>query len=114
TGSSWSSPTAIATLTGTATSFIDNTTQANRAYRYSVRPSNSAGTATAVQAASDVFMTPAPPSGVTAAFSGTGGQILVKWVRNSYSDAGVTYEVQRKIGAGAYTNVVTGLSYTTD
>lgn len=114
TGSSWSTATTVATVTGTATSFIDNTTQANRAYRYSVRPSNSAGTAAAVQAASDVFMTPAPPSGVTAAFSGTGGQVTVTWTRNAYSDSGVTYEVQRKIGSGSYANVATGLPQTTD
>lgn len=114
-GSTWSTASVIATVAGSATSYTDNSTQPNRAYRYSVRPSNSAGTASAVMAPQNVYMTPGAPSGVTAAFSGTGGQVAVKWTRNShYSDAGISYEVQRKIGSGSYANVVTGLSQTTE
>lgn len=70
----------VASLTGTATSWADATTAANKTYRYAVRGRNVSGSS-AWAYTGNVDTTPAAPTGVAAVKSGAA--ITVTWTSNS-------------------------------
>jgi hypothetical protein len=69
--SGWGSWTTIATLSGTATSYVDEGTVGNRAYEWQVQAVNSAGTTTSASTAT-FHTTPVAPTSVTAAKTSSG------------------------------------------
>ena len=72
----------IATVSGTATSYSNTNTIANRQYRYRIRPKNTAGYATTYAYSSYIKTTPSAPDG-PAATKDASGNIVVTWADNS-------------------------------
>lgn len=66
----------VATVAGTAASYTDTTTAANRSYRYRVQAINTSGTSTSAETGL-VYTTPAAPTSATATKSGS--SIVVAW-----------------------------------
>lgn len=95
----WGSWATIKTgLSGSATSYTDNTTQYDRIYQYRVVAVNSSGSATS-GASGNVYTTPASPSSVTATKTET-GDILVTVDPNQNSSA-VEVVIQHSIDDGS-------------
>ncbi|MGV3564222.1 MAG: hypothetical protein ACO1ON_13170 [Nocardioides sp.] len=92
----------LASLAGTATSYTDTTTVANRQYEYRVLAVNSSGSALSATS-SPISTTPAAPSSAAAAKSGS--DIVVTWVDNATAETGFT--VERSENGGAYGNAAT-------
>lgn len=91
-------------ISGSATSYSDTTTVANRRYRYRLLASNSAGTSGSPESSASqyIYTSPAAPGTPTAKKSGT--SIVVSWAKNAYDAA--TYEIQD------YANGVAGSTFT--
>lgn len=70
----WSGWATVATLSGSATSYTDSTTAANRIIEWRIVAINSAGTATSTEARA--LTTPAPPTSVVAARSELGDIVV--------------------------------------
>ncbi|MEU3847204.1 fibronectin type III domain-containing protein [Micrococcus terreus] len=97
----------IATISGTATSFSDQSTVANRRYRWQVRAVNAAAISSTGESNRSpyVYTTPAAPSATGA--RKLGADILVSWV--SASPVATGWEVVERQDGGAwdYANPVT-------
>lgn len=110
----WGAYVVIATTSATATSFVDTRISANHEYQYVVRANNTIGSSSFIAAAAGVPTTPSPPSAVTAAISGGGSTITMTatTINPDYSGSfPVTYDIQRSVAGGGYSNVATGLAY---
>lgn len=105
TGSTWSGWSTV--YTGTGTSKAITGLSANHIYDFQMRLNNSVGSSAFVAAAAYVYMTPAAPSSVAANVSGP--NVVVTWASSAYTSSTVTHKVQRKIGAGAWTDVASGI-----
>lgn len=103
----------LATVSGTASSYSDRSTVANRRYRWRVRARNSAGTSS-YEPSPYVSTTPAAPTGVTAAKT-SAGDVLVSWT-GSHIHALSGYHVGESTDGGQtwsfLGSVISGTSYT--
>ncbi|WP_313277717.1 fibronectin type III domain-containing protein, partial [Timonella senegalensis] len=88
----------VGSLNGTATSFTDTSTVANRRYDYRVQAEN-AGGKSAYSGTVSINTTPAAPTGVAAVKQGT--SIVVSWVREAVQAGVTTHEVWDKPAGGA-------------
>lgn len=107
----WSAWTDVASVSGTAASYVKAGLSANRVYQFAVRASNSAGSS-AFGYSGNVYMTPGAPSGVASSLT-AGGAIVTTWANTAYLNSGVTYTVERSVAGGAYAEVATGIDITT-
>ncbi|MDR2256971.1 MAG: fibronectin type III domain-containing protein [Arthrobacter sp.] len=73
-GAKW---TTIATVSGSATSYTDSATVANRRYQYRVQPKNTAGTSSSWTATAYISTTPVAPTGLKAVKKGD--SITLSW-----------------------------------
>lgn len=110
---SWQPASVIASLSGDATSFVDTSTTANKAYSYFIRASNSSGVATS-SSSGTVWTTPGVPTNPQAA-KDAASNIVVTWGAPSsapgpgylkYSiyestDYGVSWALKTTTGLGA-------------
>jgi len=96
-GTSWGSWSTIATVAGTAQSYTDNTTIADRDYEFAIVAVNATGTATS--AAARIQTTPAAPSALAAAKT-AGGDIEVTLTPASQI-AACEYELYHSTDGGA-------------
>lgn len=96
----WGATVVLATVSGTATSYVDQTTTPNRAYRYSVRATNTSGTATSGTSAA-AWTTPGPPGSATAT-KNVSGDIVVEWSppATAANPANLVYRVMESQDAG--------------
>lgn len=109
-GSSWGGWGTVATLSGTASSYIRTGLTSNRAYQFRVYAANTVGNS-GYGTSGEVWMTPAAPTRVFSALTGSGGQITTTWVDNSYLTATrSTFNIQRSVNGGTYTTVTSGVS----
>ncbi|MGF1661462.1 MAG: hypothetical protein ACFCVG_03155, partial [Kineosporiaceae bacterium] len=76
-GGAWGAWSTVANVSGTATSWTDGNTVAQRAYEWRALAINSAGTGAPSGASSTVYTTPVPPAGCSAGKSGA--DIVVTW-----------------------------------
>lgn len=102
-------------ISGTATSYTDNTTVANRKYQYRVQAVNSAGTGTSASTTA-TYTTPAPPTDAVAAKNAS-NNVVITWTPNaSYTEfdtevwdsaGGAPYVLLATVagGTGTYTHV---------
>lgn len=88
---------ALTTLAGTATSYSDTTTSADRTYTYRVKAANGVGES-AYATATAMHTTPLPPASMVATCSGP--NVVLTWTNDSTIDENV--EIERKVGAGAW------------
>lgn len=86
------------TLSGTAESYTDTTTSANRYYKYKVRAVNDAGNSS-YSNEDDINTTPAAPTSVVA--TRTGGNVEITWSDNATNET--AYKVQRNTSADGIT-----------
>lgn len=94
----------IATISGTATSFVDTSTVANRRYRYAIRGTNAWGKGAYGYS---VFFNTSPSAPQSPIATKTGQDIQVRWSRTAYTAA--HYEVQDYADGTAQTpTVLTG------
>ena len=94
----------IATISGTATSFVDTSTVANRRYRYAIRGTNAWGKGAFGYSA---FFNTSPSAPFSPIATKTGQDIQVRWSRTAYTAA--HYEVQDYADGVAQTpTVLTG------
>ncbi len=91
-------------VSGSASSYTDNTTVANRRYQYRVVAVNTTASTTSA-ASSAVQTTPAAPTSVSAAKSGT--DIVVTFTEGQSSGMNVQFEVYDKPNGGARTLLAT-------
>lgn len=101
TGGAWQPAVVIAALSGSATSYTDTTTVANRTYSYRIRATNASGSATSASAGS-VWTTPGVPTNVQATKAAS-GNIVVSWGPPSGASAPeyLKYEVQWSTDGGS-------------
>ena len=106
-GGSWSAYSVLASVSSTATSFVDTATVANAAYSYVVRATNSAGS-TLSPASSTVWTTPGAPTSASAA-KDSAANIVVTWAPPSSTpgSAYLTYEVSESTDDGSTWTVLT-------
>lgn len=102
-GTEWGAWVRLASISGTATSYTDSTTRADRRYQYRVRAVNAAGGADST-ATGSVETTPAAPSSVTAVKTGA-GDILVTITRAPAYP--VQTEVWHQLGGGSWALLTT-------
>jgi hypothetical protein len=100
----WGPWSTIATVAGSATTYTDTTTIAQRIYDYRVVSVNSAGSAIGASTSPEVYTTPKAPSGCAAAKSGA--NIVVSWT-NGPNYASYQTEVYESAAGGAYTLLAT-------
>lgn len=112
-GGAWSS---LGNPSGSQRSWPSRSQQPNRAYRYRIRTSNSAGQSSWVESAW-IYNTPAAATSVTAARSGD--NVLATWTNNVWSGYGsnATHDVQvsSRVGSGSWSgwsNAASGLDRT--
>jgi hypothetical protein len=86
----------IASLPGSATSYADTTTIADRSYAYRVRASNSAGSSTSATSAT-TYNTPVAPWWVSATKTGT-SDVTLAWSDASRTEDG--FEIIRTVDGG--------------
>ena len=116
TGGVWGAYSVIATLSASSTSYVDTTTSANKAYDYQVRATNASGSATSAASAT-VWTTPGVPTNPAAA-KNAAGDIVVTWAAPSgaASAADLKYEVSETTDGSTWTVKATTaagvLSYT--
>ena len=102
----------VATVSGSATSWVDNGLSANRYYRYRVRANNSKGSS-GYAYGDGIRTSPAAPSNVVAAVI-SGNRVRVRFKVNKSYAAGAE-EIQRSAGTGSgsgWTTVATGIQET--
>ena len=104
----WGSWADIATVAGAATTYTDTGTVANRGYQWRIVAVNTVGTATS-SASTDLYTTPAAPSGVTAAKDAS-GNIVITYTNNAAYTAGLTFEVDDTPNGGGFSNIATGIT----
>jgi len=93
----------VATISGTATSWSDTSTIANRRYRYYVAAVNSAGQADS-SPSSYISTTPYFPYSVAAEKTGS-GSIVVTWTKD-HIHAASGFQIQRRENSGTWGNTV--------
>lgn len=108
-GSSWGPWVNVGYASKSATSLVVTGLSANRKHHFRVRANNSVGVSAFVDSAQSVYMTPAAPSGVTSSLDSSGSTITTTWQDNAYTDAGVSFTIQRSVNGGVYADVVTGI-----
>ncbi len=102
----------LTTLGANATSFNDVTAAANTTYSYRVRATNSGGSSSY---SNEVTVTtpvaiPTAPSGLAATALGS-TSVRLTWTDNAVSETG--FRIQRRIGAGSWTDLDTAAANTT-
>lgn len=90
----------VATVSGTATSWVDNGIRDNRYYRYRVRANNSKGSS-GWTAGNGIRTSPAAPSNVKAATISGGASIRLTWTVNK-SYASGTEDIERQVNGGSW------------
>lgn len=112
TGGYWFPWQTVATVSGTATSYVKTGLSANHAYEFQVRANNSAGSSAFVDSP-NVYTTPAAPSLVDSSINTAGTQITTTWQNNHFSYTGITLRVERSVNGAAFAQVASGLTYNT-
>lgn len=102
-GSAWGSWAAVATVSGSATSYVKTGQVANRIYQFRVKATNSAGSS-GYGTSGNAWHTPAAPTNVVSAVNASGTQITTSWDDNAYSGTTppVTFQLERSVAGGAY------------
>lgn len=109
TGSTWSGWTTIhTTSSGSTTSYAITTLSTNHSYLFQMRSNNSVGSSGYVAASNQIYMTPAAPSNVVAAPEGA--TTFVTWNDNAYTSSATSFKVERQVGTGAWTAMVSGIA----
>jgi hypothetical protein len=104
TEASWAS---IASVSGTATSYVKNGLEANHAYQLRIRSENAFASSAWVES-NIILMSPAAPSGVTSAMNSTGSAITTTWTDQAYTyPATGTWKIQRSVNGGAFADLGT-------
>lgn len=113
----WQPATVIASLSGSATSYVDTTTVANKAYSYYVRATNASGVGTSASSLT-VWTTPGVPTSQSAAKDAS-SNIVVTWAAPASAPGPnwLKYEVSESTDGGTVWSVLTttaagALSYT--
>lgn len=113
----WGAYSVVATVTASATTYVDTTTTSNSAYEYQIRATNASGTATSPASAA-VWTTPGVPISQSAA-KDSSGNIVVTWAAPSSAPdaASLKYEVSESTDGGSTWTVLAttaagALSYT--
>lgn len=101
----WGSWSTIANVSGTATSFTDTSTIANRAYQYRMTATNSTATSSASGSSGTVYTTPGQPQAVTAAKNGS-NDIVITITRGSHVGA-IEHVIEHSADGGGYTALAT-------
>ena len=102
----------IATVSGSATSYSDTTTIANRVYRYQIAAVNATGT-TYSAISSWVHTTPAAPSSVSASVD-SAGDVVISWTVNAQDRSTRTVIEESTDGGTTYSALATTSSATTN
>lgn len=106
----WGSWSNVATVSGTATSFTDTTTQPNTAYQWRIQAVNESGNAVSGgEKDTEIRMTPAAPTGVTAKKLAS-GDIQVSFKNASPYVPDVRYTIQDNPGGTGWVTVGTRTS----
>lgn len=116
----WSAYSVLATVSASATSYVDTTTVANRNYQYEVRATNVSGTATSPDSAV-AWTTPGPPTDQVAAKDAASNIVVswgapasapdasnIKYEVSESTDGGTTWTVKTTTAAGALSWTHTG------
>ncbi|MEQ1849067.1 MAG: fibronectin type III domain-containing protein [Candidatus Peribacteraceae bacterium] len=95
----------IATVGVNVTNYTDNTVTANHIYSYRVRAYNAAGnSAYAFSSSVHTYTLPADPTSLSATASGA-TKIALNWIDNATNET--LYKLERKIGAGSFSQIKT-------
>ncbi|MBQ9041414.1 MAG: fibronectin type III domain-containing protein [Eggerthellaceae bacterium] len=102
-GGSWS---VVATLSGSATSYTDNSTSANHRYAYRVKATNAAGTS-GYSTSGWVYNSPNAPSSCSVTRNSDTANTIA-WTRGS-SDSGFYsgHKIERQVNGGSWTQIAT-------
>lgn len=103
----------LTTLSGSATSYTDTTTIANRKYQYALMPYNEVGASSSYVYTDYVNTTPSAPTNVIAISSGT--SVSLTWTDNSTNENGFKIQSSTYSGGvwGAWTDEINVSSNTT-
>lgn len=106
TGSTYGSYATVATTNDTsgAASYVKTGLTVNHKYQFQVRNNNSVGSSSYVSA-TEIYMTPAAPSGITAGVNPAGTQIIINWTNNHYVDSGNVLHIERSVNGAAYADL---------
>ena len=98
---------------GSATSYVDQSTSANHKYRYRVIPHNGAGNAPSHVYSGYIYTTPAPPTSITITQpSKASTQVTIKiTTANSASKVATKTYVQYRIKGGSWISISSGYTY---
>ena len=99
----WGASSVIANVSATATSYVDTTTVANRAYQYQIRATNASGTATSGNS-TVAWTTPGVPTNQKAA-KNAAGDIVVSWAEPTSAANCVT--LRSSLGASSSKSAAT-------
>lgn len=109
-GTSWGSYVDVATVSGTAASYVKTGLSSNRIYQFAVRANNTVGSSV-FDYSGYVWTTPGPPANVDSSVSSSGLQITTTWDETSYySTPRTLYYIERSVNGAAWASVATSIS----